>query len=105
MIDGTARAVAPLRFSENELKRQAEAGASDDYRRRVAKILRDVRANRERALSARNAVGEQGTGFGPAPTGPWVHAGGQIFCSSPRISNLPTRPGGVLFPLPREASC
>jgi hypothetical protein len=44
VIDRTARAVALLRFAENELKRLAEAGASDDYRRRVAKILRDVRA-------------------------------------------------------------
>ena len=41
---GKARAVALLRFAENELKRQAEAEASDDYRRRVAKILGDVRA-------------------------------------------------------------
>jgi hypothetical protein len=37
VIDHTARTVALLRFAENELKRQAEAGASDDYRRRVAK--------------------------------------------------------------------
>jgi uncharacterized protein with von Willebrand factor type A (vWA) domain len=44
VIDRTARAVALLSFAENELKRQAEAGASDDYRRRVAKILHDVRA-------------------------------------------------------------
>ncbi len=44
VIDRTARAVALLRFAENELKRQAEAGAGDDYKRRVAKILRDVRA-------------------------------------------------------------
>ena len=43
MIDRTARAVALLRFAENELMRQAEAGAGDDYKRRVAKILRDVR--------------------------------------------------------------
>jgi uncharacterized protein with von Willebrand factor type A (vWA) domain len=44
VIDRTARAVALLRFAENELMRQAEAGPSDDYRRRIAKILRDVRA-------------------------------------------------------------
>jgi uncharacterized protein with von Willebrand factor type A (vWA) domain len=44
VIDRTSRTVALLRFAENELKRQAEAGVSDDYRRRVAKTLRDVRA-------------------------------------------------------------
>ena len=44
MIDRTAKAVAFLRFAENELKRQAEAGAGDDYKRRIVKILCDVPA-------------------------------------------------------------
>jgi hypothetical protein len=43
VIDRIAKAVALLRFAESELRRQAEAGESDDYRRRVAKVLRDVR--------------------------------------------------------------
>jgi hypothetical protein len=44
VIDRAAKAVALLRLAENELKRQAEAGESDEHRRRVAKVLRDVRA-------------------------------------------------------------
>ena len=43
MIDRIARAVALLRFAENELIRQAQTAVSDDDRRRVAKILRDLR--------------------------------------------------------------
>lgn len=44
MVDRTAKAIALLRFAENELKRQAEAGVSDDYTRCVTQILRDVRS-------------------------------------------------------------
>jgi hypothetical protein len=54
LIDRTARTVALLRFAENELKRQAEAGASDD-RQRVAKTLRDVRAIMDEIRDSANA--------------------------------------------------
>jgi hypothetical protein len=55
VIDRSARTVALLRFAENELKRQAETGASDDYRRRVAKTQRDVRAIMDEIRDSANA--------------------------------------------------